>query len=290
MEKKSRSSFSERHPLAFGFFLIFAAVVIFMMAMAVFNFLFLGENRGIGKKHNAGLVNVSGLITDSRDLVQWIETLRQSESIRGVLIRINSPGGVVAPSQEIYAAVERLAREKPVVVSMGAMAASGGYYVVSPAHKIFASPGSLTASIGVKVNLTNIQKLLEKIGIQDETVYSGKFKDAGNAARPLTDEEKKYFQSITDDLHDQFIRDVARGREMEPDQVRRLADGRAMTGRQALKAGLVDELGGMHKALEELKELAEISEVVELAEGPEEEVSLLQRIVGEFSLENHATG
>ncbi len=279
----SKTKFSQKHPLIFGFMLIIAAVVAFMLAMAVFNYLFFDGPR-FRAEPKLGVVNVSGMISDSRDIVEWTRELQEDDAVKGVLVRINSPGGVVAPSQEIYQAFSNLAQEKPVVASMGAVAASGGYHAASPAHEIVANPGSLTASIGVKATLANVQELMDKLGIEDEVVYSGEFKDADSITRPMTQEERKYFQALVDDMHEQFVEDVARGRDMELDRVRELADGRAMTGRQAYQAGLVDELGGRHHALDILREMAEIEKEVKLLEGPEKDISLLRWILSEFSL------
>ena len=281
--EKSRTKFSQRHPLIFGFLLIFAAVVTFMLAMAVFNYLFFDGPR-LRPQPKIGVVNIQGLITDSREIVQWIHRLEEDDAVRGVLLRINSPGGMVAPSQEVYQAVHALAQQKSVVASLGAVAASGGYYAASPSHRIVSNPGTLTASIGVKATLTNVEELMRKLGIETQAIYSGEYKDAGSMARPMTEEERAYFQSLVDDMHDQFVEDVARGRDMDEDRVRALADGRAMTGRQALEAGLVDELGGMREAMQILQELAEVDKKFRIVEGPEERVSLLRWILSEFSL------
>jgi len=289
MEKTSQNKFSQRHPLIFGFMLIFAAVGIFMMAMAAFNY-FLGEKARLRTGDPVGVVNINGLITDSREIVDWINELEKNDSILAVIVRINSPGGVVGPSQEIYSALRNLARTRTVVVSMGSMATSGGYYVASPAHKIVSNPGTLTANIGVKASLTNMQELLRKIGIEDQALYTGKYKDAGTVTRPMTDYERDYLQALIDDMHDQFVQDVAIGRNMDPEVVAALADGRAMTGRQALEAGLVDELGGMNQAIEIARELAGLQKEVVLVEGPVEKKSLLRRIMGELSMPQSITG
>lgn len=289
MEKTTQNKFSQRHPLIFGFILIFAAVGIFMMAMAVFNY-FLGEKARLRTGDPLGIVNINGLITDSRDIVDWINELEKNDSIHAVIVRINSPGGVVGPSQEIYSAVRNLAQTRTVVVSMGSMATSGGYYVASPAHKIVSNPGTLTANIGVKASLTNMQELLRKIGIEDQALYTGKYKDAGTVTRPMTDYEREYLQALIDDMHDQFVQDVAIGRNMDPEVVAALADGRAMTGRQALEAGLVDELGGMNQAIEIARELAGLEKEFVLIEGPVEKKSLLRRIMGELSVPESITG
>lgn len=290
MEKISQNKFSQRHPLAFGFMLIIAAVATFLVAMAVFNFLFLSDKSGFRTGDTIGVVNVSGLITDSREIVDWINKLEKDDSIRAVVVRINSPGGVVGPSQEIFSAVKNLGQSRTVVASMGAVATSGGYYVASAAHKIVSNPGTVTASIGVKANLTSMQELMQKIGIEDQTVYSGKYKDAGTMTRPLTDEEREYFQDLMDDMHEQFVQDVAEGRGMDFEEMAILADGRAMTGRQALEAGLVDMMGGMNQAVDTAREMAGLKKEVKLLEGPVQKVSFLRRVLGDFSIQESLSG
>ncbi|MFN2268010.1 MAG: signal peptide peptidase SppA [Desulfonatronovibrio sp.] len=290
MEKTSQNKFSQRHPLLFGFMLIIAAVAIFMMAMAVFNLLFFGDKSKLRGGPKIGVVNVSGLIAESREVIDWINELKNNDSVKAVIIRINSPGGVVGPSQEIYQAVRNLAQDRTVIASMGSMATSGGYYVASPAHQIVANPGTLTANIGVKANLTNMQELLKKIGIEDQAIYSSEYKDAGTVTRPMTEKERAYFQNLMDDLHDQFVQDVAAGRNMDVQEVAVLADGRALTGRQALNVGLVDMLGGFEVARNLAMELAGMKGEAVLIEGPVQEVSLLRKIVGEFSLDNTLSG
>lgn len=290
MEKTSQNKFSQRHPLLFGFVLIIAAVAIFMMAMAVFNLYFFGDKSNLRGGHKIGVVNISGVIADSREVIDWIDELKSNDSVKAVIIRINSPGGVVGPSQEIYQAIKNLAQERTVIASMGAMATSGGYYVASPAHQIVANPGTLTANIGVKANLTNMQELLKKIGIEDQAIYSSEYKDAGTVTRPMTEKERAYFQNLMDDLHEQFVQDVASGRNMDVQEVAVLADGRALTGRQALEVGLVDMLGGFNNARELAGELAGIKGEAVLIEGPVQKVSLIRKVLGEFSLDNVVSG
>ncbi len=164
-----KASFSRRHPVLFGLILLMAAMALFGGAMAAFHLLPAGEFTGA----RLGLVRVEGLITDSEELVDWIRALERDESVKGVLVRIDSPGGVVAPSQEVFAAVRGLAAVKPVVASMGALAASGGYYVAAAADVIVANPSSLTGSIGVRMELLNIRELAEKIGLTQTLIASG---------------------------------------------------------------------------------------------------------------------
>jgi protease-4 len=281
----SKVSFSQRHPFLFGFFLIAAAVILILGIMAAFFFWSQSDGlRGLGRTR-VGVVSVDGSIETSRRIVDWMEQLGRNPEIKGVILRINSPGGLVAPSQEIMQAVQRLSAKKPVVASMAAVAASGGYYVACAADKIVANPGTLTGSIGVKAKLANIQELMDKLGIDQETLVSGPYKDAGSPAKPLTPEERDYFQELVDDLYSQFVEAVAKGRGLEVSTVRELADGRAYTGRQARDLKLVDALGGMQTALDVLRTQAGIQGDIMLVEGPEEKRSLLSWILGSLDME-----
>jgi len=231
-------------------------------------------------KPRIGVVHVDGMILDATDTVNWIRRLRKDPSVKGILVRVNSPGGVVGPAQELHRALKRAAREKPVVVSLGAVAASGGYYVAAAGHKIMANPGTLTGSIGVRMELTNLQGLMEKLGIRRESLGSGQFKAIGSPFKELTDEERTHLESVIMDMHSQFVSDVARGRDMPLEKVQNLADGRIMTGLQALEHGLVDVLGGQEEAVELLRKLAGIKEKVELLEDPARDAPLWERVLG----------
>lgn len=271
----NREKFSQRHPFLFGLSLILMAVVLFLVATAIFRLL-----PAIGlvpEQAKLGEVRIEGSIDDSRRTVDWIEELRADDSVKGVLIRIESPGGGVVPSQEIHAAVQRVS--KPVVVSMGQAAASGGYYVASAADQIVANPGTLTGSIGVSAQVVNLQEMMDKLGVSEETMVSGEYKDAGSPSKPLTDRERRYFQDLVDDLHTQFVDAVVRGRNLEREKVRELADGRAFTGGQALDKGLVDVLGSREKAKEILLENTGLTEPVDFRTGPERDVSLLRLLL-----------
>lgn len=263
--------------------MIVAAVVLIVGAMAVFTLL-RGDGGPLFAGDRIGVVRVEGAIAGSERVNQWVQRMRTDSSIRGVVLRINSPGGGVAPSQEIFRAVRRLAEAKPVVASMGSVAASGGYYVACGADVVVANPGSITGSIGVKAQLPNVRELMDKVGLKQQTIVSGEFKDAGSPTEPLSPREKRYFQELVDDLFEQFVRDVARGRDMKVDEVRSLADGRAYTGSQAEKLGLVDELGGMHAAVQRVKEMSGLAGEVPLVSGPEEQFSLLDWVLGSAGL------
>jgi protease-4 len=273
-----KSRFSQKHPLLFGLMLICAAVVLTFGAAAFFVNLRSGDLAWFSTR--IGIVHVKGIIEDSRKITDWIQHLAKEEAVEAVLVRIDSPGGVVAPSQEIYEAVRTLARKKPVVASMGAVAASGGYYIACGADRIVANPGSITGSIGVKAQLLSFEGLMQRMGVKDQTVSSGKLKNAGSPMQSLTPAEKAYFQELVQDLHEQFVLAVAQGRDMEVQKVRELADGRALTGAQAHQAGLVDSLGSMQAALGQLQDMAGIAGRVHYVEGPEESTSLLSWILG----------
>jgi len=201
-----------------------------------------------------GLVQIKGTIVESDDYVRQIRSLRFDNSIAGVIVRIDSPGGAVAPSQEIYREMLRFREtSKPLVVSMGTVAASGGYYIASPGTKIFADPGTLTGSIGVIFTLPLFEELAKKVGIEFRVFTAGKMKDIGSPYRRMTEDEKKFIDELLKDTHEQFIDDVAAGRGMSRNSIARYADGRVFTGRQALSIHLIDTLGGYEDALDWLR-------------------------------------
>jgi protease-4 len=192
------------------------------------------------------LVKLEGLMVSSERVVDELNEYAEDSSIKAIVLRIDSPGGGVVVSQEIYNAVKNARKEgKKVVASMGSVAASGGYYVAAAADRIVANPGTLTGSIGVIMEFANIEKLLEKIGVRGMVVKSGEYKDVGSPMRDMTDAEKQLLQEVIDDVHSQFITAVAEGRHMQEAEVRAIADGRIFTGRQALKLKLVDQMGDL---------------------------------------------
>ena len=211
------------------------------------------------------------MIIDSRKVVKALRQYRDDPEIKGILLRVDSPGGGVAPSQEIYDELMSIHREgeKKVVTSMGTVAASGGYYIASATDLIIANPGTLTGSIGVIMELTNIQGLLEKIGVEGVTIKSGENKDVGSPFRKMKEEERALLQNVLDDVHSQFIEAVAEGRSLEIETVRKLADGRIFTGRQAKSVGLVDELGSLETAIQKSAALAGIEGEPQIVESDE---------------------
>ncbi len=285
--KNPKKGFSVRHPFLFGFSLLIMAVVLFWGAAAFFH-----GSANLFASGKIGIVNVQGTITQSLPTVKFLRELRQDESIKGVLLRINSPGGTIAPSQELYHAVKSFAEVKPIVASFGTVAASGGYYAAAPATQILASSGSITGSIGVKAEYANFHRLMDKLGVQPIVITSGKLKGAGSPFSELTPEQRKYLTDLIMDIHNQFVDDVAKARKLERKDVEKIADGRAVTGREAKELGLVDRLGGFEDAVAVLKVLCDIDGEVAVVEGPEEEKPLLQELLGYFGLkpEGSATG
>ncbi|MBI4553653.1 MAG: signal peptide peptidase SppA [Candidatus Latescibacteria bacterium] len=196
------------------------------------------------------LVEVTGVIRNARSVVAQLARYREDGSVPAIVVRIDSPGGEVAPTQEIFDEIRKTRKAgKKVVASMGGVAASGGYYIACAADSIVANPGTLTGSIGVIFELPNVEGLFKKLGVDWEVVKSGKYKDIGSLARELTDEERRLLQAVVDDVYVQFIDAIVQNRRLSRDQVMALADGRVFTGHQAKTLGLVDRTGTYEDAI-----------------------------------------
>jgi len=225
-------------------------IVIFLTVIK--SFIPLGEK--------VAVVEIKGLITESRSVVDRIIKFKKDKTVKAIVLRIETPGGAVGPSQEIYQEVRKAGQVKKVVASMGAVAASGGYYVSSAAHKIFANPGTITGSIGVVAEFSNIEEILKKVGLKTVTIKSGDFKDIGSPLREMTPEEHQLIKGLIDSVHKQFIRAVAEGRNLPIEAVEKIADGRILTGEQAKELGLIDQLGNLQDAITLASQLAGIKE------------------------------
>ena len=232
-------------------------LVLFVVAIVVSLVLVLFQkNIPIGER--IALVRVEGPILDSKDVIDELKGHVKDPSIKAIVLRIDSPGGAVAPSQEIYEEIRKAVTKKKVVVSMGSVAASGGYYIAAPATRIVANPGTLTGSIGVIMEIPNVEGLMNKIGVKTEVIKSGRHKDIASVFRGIKKEEREILQGVLDNVHEQFIKAVAEGRKMLIEDVKRIADGRVFTGEQALKAGLVDEIGNLEDAVKAAAKLTGI--------------------------------
>lgn len=254
-------------------------VLLFFLTIII---VLLQKNVPMGEK--VALVRIEGPIIDSKNAIEEIKDYVNNPSIKAIILRVDSPGGAVAPSQEIYEEVRKAASKKTVVVSMGSVAASGGYYISSAATRIIANPGTLTGSIGVIMEIPNIEGLMNKVGIKTEVIKSGRHKDIASVFRGRTKEEREILQAVLDDVHEQFINAVAEGRKMVPDDVRKIADGRVFTGKQAKALGLVDELGNLEDAIKSASKLAGIKGEPEVVT-KKERFSFVDLLRGQFPKE-----
>jgi protease-4 len=245
----------KRNPVLMVVGTALALGVLFVLFLTLASFLSGGKGRSaplsVVGSDKVALVKIEGLLVTSDNIVEELHDYAEDRSIKAIVLRIDSPGGGVVTAQEIYNAVKNARKEgKKVVVSMGSVAASGGYYIAAGADKIVANPGTLTGSIGVIMEFANVEKLLEKIGVKGMVVKAGQFKDVGSPFRDMTDQEKKLLQGVIDDVHAQFIDAVAKGRGIPLDDVKAIADGRIFTGRQALDLKLVDKMGDLTESIQ----------------------------------------
>jgi protease-4 len=261
------------------------AFIFFVLSLLALAFYFSDESSpSFGFSSNQmAVLDLEGIIFDSKDFIEQLKDYGNRTAVKAVVIRINSPGGGVAASQETYQAVTKFRADsrKKVIVSMSSVAASGGYYVACAADKIFANPGSITGSIGVIAEWYNYGDLLRWAKMESVVIKSGPFKDAGSPTRPLTDAEKAYFQSLIDNMFNQFVAAVATGRKMDEAAVRKLADGRVYTGQEAKAKGLVDELGSFQEAVAAAAKMAGISGEPRLISPPKKKFSLLDLLLGD---------
>lgn len=231
------------------------------------------------------LIRVEGVILDSQTTIGELKRFSENPSVKAIVIRIDSPGGGVVPSQEIYDAVKRVRTKnnKAVIASMGSVAASGGYYIAAATDRIVANPGTLTGSIGVIMETANLEGLLQKIGVEGVVIKSGKYKDVGSPLRKMSADERGLLQAVMDDVHKQFIEAVAEGRSLELRAAQALADGRIFTGRQAKEAKLVDELGDLEDAIQLAAEVVGIEGEPKVIE-PRRRFSLREILDSKLSL------
>lgn len=245
---------------------IVLAVIFGGLFLSLFGFLMLAfmavkSDRGGGGFAGAAdiaVVEVTGQIVSAEATLKQLRKIEKDRGLKAIVVRIDSPGGAVAPSQEIYSELRRLGEKLKVVCSMGNLAASGGYYIAAGCQKIVANPGTLTGSIGVISQVPYIGGIAEQLNFRMITIKSGELKDVGNPFREMSEEERSYFQGMMDSVHEQFIEAIAAGRGMEIEEVRPVADGRILTGAQAKELGLVDELGNLNDAIKLAAALANI--------------------------------
>ena len=272
----------QKRPLLIALALL-GGIFVFFLALVLVASRFTGTPGKLVMQDRVGVVEVEGVIVASKEIIEQLGEFHDNDAIKAIVLRIDSPGGGVGPSQEIHDEVRIINADKPVVVSMGSVAASGGYYIAAPAREIFANPGTLTGSIGVIMEFTNFQELLEKIGLHSNVVKSGKHKDIGSPVRPMTEDDRAILQGLIDDVHGQFVDSIAAGRKLDVQKVRALADGRIFTGRQAKELGLVDHLGSLEAAIRRAGELGGIDGKPEVVYPAVEEPKLIDFLIQEAS-------
>lgn len=246
------SSFRQKHPILLGLFILTGIFFLFLGGVSLLVSSLISHDSKteiFSSKEGVGIVELKGLIVSSEKTLKHLAEFRHDPNVKSVVLRIDSPGGSVGASQEIYKEVMRTNEVKPVIASMGSMGASGGYYAALGAENIIANPGTMTGSIGVIVKFPNLESLFEKIGYRSEVIKSGPLKDVGASNRPMSEEERKLMQDLIDNVYGQFVRDIAAARGMEEDIIQELADGRVYTGEQALEVGLIDSLGNFTDAI-----------------------------------------
>jgi len=278
--------FSRRHPYLF-FFLIFSSVGA--ACLIIISFLFINGIKAsnlteIGKVRGdkVGIVEIKGIITDAQHIIQKIIHFRDDKSVKAIVLRINSPGGSVGPSQEIYREISKAVKLKKIIVSMGNIATSGGYYVAAGADGIVANPGTITGSIGVVMGFTNYRNLLDKIGLVPVVVKSCEYKDIGSPAREMTKEENEFLQSFVNKIHNQFVKAVSEGRKMDRSKVEAIADGRIFTGEEAKGIGLVDRLGNLEDAVEWAGRMVGIKGKINTVYAREKNFSIMKYLTSSF--------
>jgi protease-4 len=271
--------FARRHPLLFSMLLMCAigAIVIISVA-ALFS---LGKRDSTFRfGEQVGVIEITGVIADPKETLAQLKEFRNNEDVKAIVLRINSPGGGVGPSQEIYEEVRKTSRVKKVVASMGAIAASGGYYVASAADHVMASPGSITGSIGVIMEFANFQELFRKIGVSAFVLKSGEYKDIGFPLREMTAQEKALLQAFIDSVHAQFVAAVAEARKIPKEEIQAIADGRILSGEQAKALGLLDDLGNLEDAIAMAAKLGGIKGEPSVLYAQKRKFSFLEYLLG----------
>ncbi|HET7007454.1 MAG TPA: signal peptide peptidase SppA [Candidatus Binatia bacterium] len=240
-----------KHSILRGLGILFIFMLVVFCGTFFYAYFSGGDSRVLSlfSGDGVGVLQIEGAIDDPRTTLTELRRFRQTPWIKAVVVRIDSPGGAVAPTQEIFEEILRTRKNKPCIASMGSVAASGGYYIASACDKILANPGTMTGSIGVIMQLGNIEELMKKVGVKGINIKSGANKDIGSPFQPLSQEGRDILQSVVDNVHGQFVSAVAKGRGMDEARVRKLADGRIYSGAQAKELGLIDEFGTLEDAI-----------------------------------------
>jgi len=247
----------KKHPILIVL-LIVAAFALLLGTVSVVVIKFVSPTTHISFSPKIGVIPINGTIVNAQPVISQIIRFRKDKAIKAIIVRIDSPGGGVGPSQEIYEELKRTRKKKKVIASMGSVAASGGFYIASAADKIVANPGTITGSIGVLMEFVQFKSLLQKIGINLEVIKSGEYKDIGYPQRALTERDRQILGRVIKDIQQQFVTAVADGRHLAREKVQAIADGRIFSGERAKELGLVDFLGNFQDAVELAKKMTGI--------------------------------
>jgi protease-4 len=266
--------------------LITFVAVLFFLGLSGIVLVVLGKGTLFIPQGRVGVVEIKGLLTDSRTAIKQLERYRDDDSIKAIVLRINSPGGAVGPAQEILREVEKIRAKKKIVASLGTVAASGGYYIASGANLIMANRGTTTGSIGVIMQFTNVEGLSKKLGLDFFNLKAGRYKDVGSPFRPMTPEDKAYLQGLLDNIYQQFLNDVAHNRKIPLAKLKTLTEGRVYTGEEAKQLGLVDEFGNLPDAIERAGRLGGIKGKVKAVYAQKEGLSFLRLLLGQEAEES----
>lgn len=267
-----------------GFFLAIVLIFlfIFIFLAGIGSGLLLSGEGSFSSGDKVAVLRVEDVILDSRIYLESIESITKDDDIKALVVRIDSPGGAVGPSQEIFSELKALGNELPIIASIGGVGASGGYYIACAAEKIYANPGAITGSIGVIAQFASYEKLLDWAKIDVEVIKSGKYKDVGSAFREMNKEDKQYIQQLIDNVYDQFKAAVASSRDLDPKEIDRVADGKIYTGEQALNLKLIDELGTINDAVIAAGELGGIEGKPEVVNFPKKKSKLFDLLNSKF--------
>ena len=243
---------NRRFSILRGLGLLFVFILVVFTGIFFYAYITGGDSRALSlfSGDGVGVLQIDGAIDDSRSVLMELKRFKEMPWVKAIVVRIDSPGGAVAPTQEIFEEIQRAKKQKPFIASMGGMATSGGYYIAAACDKIVANPGTLTGSIGVIMQLTNFEELMKKVGVKGFNIKSGANKDLGSPFQTMSPEGRQILQSLVDNVHSQFVAAVAKGRGMNEAQVRKLADGRVYSGAQAKELGLIDQFGTLDDAVE----------------------------------------
>ena len=276
--------FARRHPFLFFLCVICACFTLGLVAVSGIAVLgaFAVNSKITGaivsSRGNIGVVEVTGPILSSKKIIEDLKGFMDDDAIKAIILRVDSPGGGIGPSQEIYRELMKTRDAKTVIASMGSVAASGGYYIACATQGIVANAGTITGSIGVIMEYANIEQIAKKIGISPVVIKSGEYKDMGSPMRELKDSEKQLFQNLVDELHAQFVSDAAAARNMETDVMAKLADGRVYTGQSAMKLKLVDRIGNMDDAVQWAGQMAGIEGELTLVYPKADKITLFKKL------------